>query len=89
MNSDEFDDELEAADSTALLAGILSELKQIRYELQLQNDIEGNNKDINDIPQYECEMCGDTVDEDNRETHLEREHNAPPTMGIERFFSVK
>lgn len=83
---DDIDAELEAADSTALLAGMLAELKQIRWELQHLNDQLGV---AGEDPEYfECSYCGETVAADERRDHLEAAHNAPESVGLAEAYET-
>lgn len=82
---DAFDDELEDADSTALLVHMAQELSEIRYQLQLLNNSMGTTHE--QPAQYECGMCSTVVTESDRESHMVAEHDKPEEIAIDDLYT--
>ena len=75
---DEYEEQLEQMDSKALLAGIHSELIQIRMLLQ-----DGSKTDSEPTEQlYECSFCGETYPASDLESHAVETHKAPTGLPI-------
>jgi len=89
MNSDnlteeqkaQFEEQLEQMDSKALLAGIHSELMQIRMLLQdgTQTNSEPSEK------QYECHFCRETYAPREIQSHAVEQHKAPQNMDLQEY----
>lgn len=84
MNSENIDQELEDADSTALLAKIAAETQEIRWQLQLLNDQLGASTEEPEM--HLCKQCESEIQEENRREHLMNEHNAPKGLSLDPFF---
>lgn len=79
MNPDSIDEDLEDADSTAILVGILAELREQNALLRELADVDTTQDGESDqeAAMYECDMCGAYVDGDERMRHLRGKHSAP------------
>jgi hypothetical protein len=87
----EFDDDLEDADSTALLVGILAELQAVNQQLA---DLRGEGVERGESEEagelvFDCTRCDATVLEGERREHAERAHNAPPGVSLGELFEEK
>jgi len=80
---DDYADEWEQLDEKVMLAQILTELQQIRMALTTQQEPQS------DRVRYRCSKCGETVSEDKRERHAQREHKAPADMTDAMFEVVE
>jgi len=56
--------------------------RQLAHVRELLGDEIGESQDSG----YRCHICRDVVAEDERQSHLETEHNAPPAITIEGQF---
>ena len=78
---DEYEEQLEQMDSKALLAGIHSELIQIRMLLQ-----DGSKTDSEPTEQlYECHFCGEQYPRSEIESHAVESHKAPQNLPLEEL----
>ena len=78
---DEYEEQLAQMDSKALLAGIHSELIQIRMLLQ-----DGSKTDSEPTEKlYECQFCGETHPADELESHAVDSHKAPANLPLEEL----
>jgi len=75
----DYEDEWEQLDEKVIQAQILTELQQIRMLLQSQQEPQS------DSVRHRCTKCGETVSEDKRERHAQREHKAPADMADALF----
>jgi hypothetical protein len=92
MNSDnltdeqkaQFEEQLEQMDSKALLAGIHSELMQIRMLLQdgTQTDSEPSEE------HYECHFCSETYSKRVIQSHAVKTHKAPPNLDLQEYGKI-
>ena len=82
---DEYEEQLEQMDSKALLAGIHSELIQIRMLLQ-----DGSKTDSEPTEAvYECKTCGQEIVKSELEAHAIEQHKAPANMPVETLGTRK
>jgi hypothetical protein len=89
IDPDEYDDDLEDADSTALLVGILAELQAVNQQLA---DLRGEGVERGESKGelvFDCTRCDATVLEGERREHAERAHNAPPEVSLGGLFEEK
>ena len=78
---DEYEEQLEQMDSKALLAGIHSELIQIRMLLQ-----DGTPTDSEPTEQlYECHFCQEEYTADEIANHAVEQHKAPQNMDLQEY----
>ena len=78
---DEYEEELEQVDSKALLAGIHSELMQIRVLLQQAN--ENDSEPSEQV--YECHFCSETYGKREIQSHAVEAHKAPPNLDLQEY----
>ena len=78
---DEYEEQLEQMDSKALLAGIHSELIQIR--MLLQDGTQTDSEPTEAV--YECKTCGQEVVKSELETHAIEQHKAPAGMATDQL----
>lgn len=83
---EDIDAELEEADSTAILVGILTELQFMNQQLA---ELRGKSLEQgeSETQGFECDTCENIVGEDERRDHLERKHNAPPGIDVSEHFT--
>lgn len=76
---DEYEEQLDQMDSKALLAGIHSELIQIR--MLLQDEPKTDPEPTEQL--YECHFCGETYPASEIESHAVESHKAPQNLPLE------
>ena len=70
---EQFEQELQETDATAILLGIHAELAQIRTLLEESNTGDSSASER----EYECTFCGDTYPESEIVDHAQEAHKAP------------
>ena len=81
MDMQEYEEQLAELSEKELLLEILVELKSIRHGLQT-GQFEGTEE-----PEfYQCELCGQEVQEDDLENHAEK-HGLPANLNPKTEFS--
>ena len=78
---DEYEEQLAQMDSKALLAGIHSELIQIR--MLLQDESKPDSEPTEQL--YECHFCGKTYAASDLESHAVETHKAPQHLPLEEL----
>lgn len=82
---EEYEQQLEETDVKAVLIDIASTNRQILNQLYLLNQkFEGPKEETGT---YTCDMCGETITEDKRRRHMDKEHNAPSTIELESVYT--
>ena len=78
---DEYEEQLAQMDSKALLAGIHSELIQIR--MLLQDGPKSNSEPTEQL--YECHFCREQYAADEISNHAVEQHKAPPNLDRQEY----
>ena len=68
-----------------LLEAIGAELGYLNQQIEQQNALLQSlvEPEEPDTPMYECDLCGGTVQEDNREGHMQKAHGMPSGVSFE------
>jgi hypothetical protein len=77
----DYEEQWQELDEKTIMVQCLMELQQIRMTLQdTQSETRTTERDT-----YECDRCGATVMEDERQDHAITQHKCPPDMAETMF----
>jgi len=72
-----------------LLEAIGAEISYTNQLLEQQNTLLKAlvEPDSDETPMYECDLCGEKIKEDNRESHMQKSHGLPSGVSFEGKYS--
>jgi len=82
-----YQEELEDISEKDIMLEVMAELKAIRT--LLQDEERRPNTQLHEPEQeYECQICGATVGEENLEDHLDSEHSVPSVIDVKAEYQA-